>query len=52
MPGVCGFDLRMRQIGTVPNGENAQRFEDYALTLGIKTRIEQDNGKWAVWVYD
>lgn len=42
----------MRQIGTIPDEDHARRFEDYALTRGIKTRIEQDDGRWAVWVYD
>lgn len=42
----------MRQIGTIPDEDHARRFEDYALTRGIKTRLEQDDGRWAVWVYD
>ena len=42
----------MRQIGAISDEEHARRFEDYALTRGIKTRIEQDDGRWAVWVYE
>ena len=42
----------MRQIGTLADEDHARRFEDYALTHGIRTRIEQEDGRWAVWVYD
>ena len=42
----------MRQIGTLGDEDQARRFEDYALTRGIRTRVEQDDGRWAVWVYE
>lgn len=42
----------MRQIGSVTSEQEARRFEDYALTQGIKTRVEPETDGWAVWVYD
>ena len=42
----------MRHIGNLPNEEQAQRFSDYLLTLGINGMFEPDEDRWAVWVYD
>lgn len=42
----------MRQIGTLPNKSEAQIFQDYLLTKGMKTAIEEDGEDWAVWIYD
>ena len=42
----------MRQIGTLPSVEEAQRFEDYLLTRGIKAKTEADTEAWTVWVYN
>lgn len=42
----------MRQAGTLPPDADAERFADYLLTLGIKTRIDAgDNGR-VVWIKD
>ncbi len=42
----------MRQIGTVPQARDAQRLADYLLTLGIRCRIDAQEGGAAIWVYD
>ena len=42
----------MRQIGTIPNEQQAQRFQDYLLTQGITATTEIDDAAWAVWIYD
>lgn len=42
----------MRHIGTLPDARQAEVFQDYALTLGMKTRVEQEPTGWAVWVFD
>jgi GlpG protein len=40
----------MRQAGTLPGEQEAERFADYLLTLGITTRVEKQGDSWAVWV--
>ena len=40
----------MRQAGTLPGEQQAERFADYLLTLGITTRLEKQGDAWAVWV--
>ncbi len=42
----------MRQIGTLPDEAQAQRFADYLLTVNIRTNIESDSEAWAVWVFE
>lgn len=42
----------MRQIGTVPQTGDAQRLADYLLTLGIRCRIDAQEGGAGIWVYD
>ena len=42
----------MRQIGTLPNENNASRFAAYLITQGIAAHSEQDGEEWAVWVRD
>ena len=42
----------MRQIGTLPTEQEAQRFEDHLLTLGVKAMIEANADDWSVWVFD
>ncbi len=42
----------MRQIGTVTSQQQAQHFEDYLLTLGIKATVEEEAGGWTVWIHD
>ena len=45
----------MRTIGTIPRGEDAERFSDYLLTQNIDNMVEESstngpNGNWLVWV--
>lgn len=42
----------MRQAGTLPPDADAERFADYLLTLGIKTRIDDGAGGRIVWIKD
>jgi GlpG protein len=42
----------MRQAGTVPNQQDAQRLVDYLKTLGIDARADQGEGSSIVWVVD
>jgi len=42
----------MREIGTVSNARDGERLRDYLLTLGIRSRVDPQPDKAAVWVYD
>lgn len=42
----------MREIGKVPSGRDAARLADYLLTLGIRTRVEENAGAATIWVYE
>lgn len=42
----------MRQAGTISSKQDAERFADYLLTLGISTKIEPAADQWAVWIRD
>jgi GlpG protein len=42
----------MRQIGTLPDEDQAQALADYLLTLRIETRLDQQGDGWEVWVRD
>jgi GlpG protein len=42
----------LRQIGTLPKGNDPKVFADYLLTLGIKTRIDEQSDGWLLWIYD
>jgi GlpG protein len=42
----------MRQVGTIPNENNASRFAAYLVTQGIAAHSEQDGDEWAIWVRD
>jgi GlpG protein len=42
----------MRMIGTLPGEREARRFEDYLLTLDIKSMVEAEDGEWIVWIFD
>ncbi len=42
----------MRQAGTISDERQAQRFADYLLTQGIRTKVEPDGDAWAVWIHD
>ncbi len=42
----------MREIGTLPDEQQAHRFADYALTQGVEVMVESDGDEWSVWVYE
>jgi GlpG protein len=42
----------MRQAGTISTKQDADRFADYLLTLGIATKVEPAADAWAIWVRD
>jgi GlpG protein len=42
----------MRQTGTISDLQQANKFADYLLTLGIRCRVEPDQDCWAIWVLD
>lgn len=42
----------MRQIGTLPGLDEARRFADYLLTLGVRMRLDERPDGFALWVYD
>jgi GlpG protein len=42
----------MRQVGSLPDQREAERFTAYLITQGIDAHTEQDQQQWAVWVRD
>ena len=42
----------MRQIGTLSSEQQAKQFEDYLLTRGIKSTVDETGEGWVVWIYD
>ena len=42
----------MRQVGTLPNQQQAQRFADFLTTLELDSRAEADGDEWLIWVLD
>jgi GlpG protein len=42
----------MRQAGTITSKQDAERFADYLLSLGITSKVDRANGEWAIWVHD
>jgi len=42
----------LRQIGTLPKVLDPKVFSDYLLTLGIKTRIDEQPESWSLWIYN
>jgi len=42
----------VRQIGTLPSGRDPRIFSDYLLTLGIKSRVDEQPDGWNLWIYD
>jgi GlpG protein len=42
----------MRQIGTLSSEQQAGIFEDYLLTRGIKSTIDETGEGWVVWIYN
>jgi GlpG protein len=42
----------VRQIGTLPKGLDPKVFADYLLTLGIKSRVDDQPEGWQLWIYN
>jgi GlpG protein len=42
----------LRQIGTLPKRLDVKVLADYLLTLGMKTRVDEEADGWNVWVYN
>lgn len=42
----------MRQIGTIPDGEQAERFADFLRGLGMPCSLDSSDNGWAVWIQD
>jgi GlpG protein len=42
----------MRQAGTIPTRQDAERFANYLLSLGITSKVEPAGGEWAIWIHD
>lgn len=42
----------MRQIGLIPDGEQAERFADFLRGQGTACSLDADGTAWAVWVHD
>ena len=42
----------MRQAGTLATRQDADRFANYLLSLGITSKIEGSADQWAVWIHD
>src|SRR6476620_3878773 len=42
----------MRQAGTLITRQDAERFANYLLSLGISSKVEPAADAWAVWIHD
>jgi GlpG protein len=42
----------MRQIGTLPDADQARALADYLLTRRIQSKLEPETEGWAVWICD
>jgi GlpG protein len=42
----------MRQAGTLITKQDAERFANYLLSLGISSKVEPAADAWAIWVHD
>jgi GlpG protein len=42
----------MRQVGSLPDQRDAERFAAFLVTQGIDAHAEQDMREWAIWVRD
>jgi GlpG protein len=42
----------MRQIGTLADENAARTFEDFLLTRGVKSNVEEAGDGWIVWILD
>lgn len=42
----------MRKIGSIGSEQQAKRFGDYLLTIGINANIDSTSDQWAIWIFD
>jgi GlpG protein len=42
----------LRQFGTLPKAFDPKLLADYLLTLGMKTRIDEQTEGWSFWIYN
>ena len=42
----------MRQIGSLDSETLAQRFVDFLKTIDVSAQVDEDDGKWVIWVRD
>jgi GlpG protein len=42
----------MRQAGTIATKQNAERFANYLLSLGITSKVDPSGDAWAIWIHD
>jgi GlpG protein len=42
----------LRQIGTLPRGLDPVVFTDYLLSLGMKSRVDEQPEGWNLWIYN
>lgn len=42
----------MRQAGTISTKQDAERFANYLLTLGISSKVDPAGEAWAIWIHD
>ena len=42
----------MRQIGTISDGEQAERFADFLRAQGTACNLDRSENGWAVWIQD
>jgi GlpG protein len=42
----------MRQAGTIATKQDAERFANYLLSLGITSKVDPAGDAWAIWIHD
>jgi GlpG protein len=42
----------MRQAGTIATKQDAERFANYLLSIGISSKIDPAGDNWAIWIHD
>jgi GlpG protein len=45
-------DRPLRQIGTLPKDRDPKVFTDYLLSLGMRTRVDEQPEGWGLWIYN
>jgi GlpG protein len=44
--------VTLRQLGTLPKDVDPRVFADYLLTLGMKSRVDEQPEGWNLWIYN